>query len=80
MRYLTVSTHLDADSVVSVDAYPASSSGRPFVSLEIEGNHGRIVLMVSAGDGDALRTLARVAIDAAQALDAIANDVVGVAR
>ncbi|WP_425833599.1 hypothetical protein [Streptomyces fractus] len=74
MRYLDVSTHLDADTTVRVVAFPHASSGRPFVSLYIQGPDNRIALMVTPDNADALRALAHAASEAADTLDALAPD------
>ncbi|MGY5059007.1 hypothetical protein ACWDFR_33935 [Streptomyces sp. 900105755] len=72
MKSLTISAHIEPDTRFRVA--PFADSAYPFVSLHIEGDFVDVALIASAGTSEALRTLAAAAIEAANALDAMATD------
>ncbi|MDI3418571.1 hypothetical protein [Streptomyces luteolus] len=71
MQNITISTHLEADTGFRVTPF---AKPHPFVCLRLEGEFSEIALLAAPGSAESLRRLATAAIEAAEALDAMADE------
>lgn len=71
VKSLTTSAHIEPDTRIRVT--PFADRAAPFVSLRIGGDRVELALLAHPGASETLRTLAAAAIEAANALDAMAT-------
>ncbi|MFR9797549.1 hypothetical protein ACL02U_16815 [Streptomyces sp. MS06] len=69
MRTITTTAHLEPDTTVRFSVFAPTPEDEGFVSLRVGGEFVDLALIARPGTADALRALARVAEEAASALD-----------
>ncbi|MGW2565579.1 hypothetical protein [Streptomyces sp. NPDC001537] len=72
VQNLTTCAHIASDTRFRVTSFAEGAD--PFVSLRIEGDFIAVALLAAHGTSEVLRNLAAAAIEAADALDAMATD------
>ncbi|WP_158714646.1 hypothetical protein [Streptomyces sp. NRRL S-474] len=73
MRTITTSAHIEPDTTARLSVFAPTPEDEGFVSLRIGGEFIDLALIARPDTADALRALARVAEEAASALDRIAD-------